>query len=961
MPKTIGLAPHQGTVLWEGDAIVVGATLPGVCAAVQLTARGLRTCLIESGPVLGREVSGAWLDRVPPDNPVCNRLLRLCREQGGSRGDRVDPFVAALAFDRIVEEAGLPALVRIFPVRTLVDAHNRPRGLEVVGRSGRHLMRAPRIVDATPAHTVARAALGLPPADPRVTRRARFAGVGPLPPAGLDITVLGRPATAIPAVWKGECILSLAPDLPDALPESQAALLTYRCLLDAAAELRSSHEAFRGANLVAVAPEFLAEYPDDSEALAPLADTALTPLPWGGDLQARIRQALDVCTRMPADPSRLRPIPVSHGQAPPENRVETCELRTDPARDLETVQLPPATAQLHEPCDVVVAGYGTGGAFAALAAAEHQLKVVALDPAPYPGGMGSAGNIHAYYHGVPGGMQDRLDEQISRRGAAIAADCMGYHPAARAGVLLDHLEQKHVTLLPGHIAIGVVKKGTAVRGVLSVGPDGYHLFPCRIAVDATGDGDLAAAAGAEFAFGREGDGFPQPYSYTPTILREGRLWHRNFDAGWVDPTDTLDFSRAHFEGRRRLWDHGPFTQEQHYCTLAAILGVRESRFIRGNAMVRFEDFLRGRTWPDAVCEMRAHYDNHAIDYGNESAWARRHVTEFGLWRYHCQGAIPLRTLIPRGLDGLLVACRALSVDHDMHQLARMQRDMQKIGEIAGHTAALSVLTGVEPAELGWDELQTVFAEAGLPIPAEPQPQAAVSSDELLDMLDTESAGIAMWRLSRLPPEAAPDWKRFFAQSHPKDKAFRAAVAAALGGHVEAARPTLEQVVAERRREPILGEKAPPAFVVAAMALAEVQAPDSTDRLGTILLEAPLDPPTILLILKGIELAGDPRGADYVRRFVEATRDNSFSMPLWGCSPEWRTSFRFAIELRAEHTVRALGASGNDESVKRYTNHENLLVRRYARRLLALGRGLPENGADTPPPPEHGPDLLILSN
>ncbi len=937
MTGTIELAPHPGTVLWDGDAIVVGATLAGVCAAVELTARGFRTCLVESGPVLGREISGAWLDRAPQDNPVCARLLQLCRQQGGTRGDRVDPLIAALAFDRLVEETGLSALVRIFPVRTLLDSRNRPRGVEVVGRSGRHLIRASRIVDATPGHAMARATLGLPTVAPLcVTRRARFTGVKPIPSAGRDITVLGCPGTVVPAVWEGECNLSLSFDLPDGVSASQAALLTYRRMLDAAAELRSSHEAFRDANLVAVAPEFLAEYPDDAKALSPLAGTALIPLPYGSNLRDRLCRTREICSGLFADPAGLRPLPATVDGPPPETRVETCELRTDPARDLETVQLPPATARLHEPCDVLVAGYGTGGAFAALAAAGHDVKVVALDPAPYPGGMGSAGNIHAYYHGVAGGMQDRLDEQISGRGAAIAAACMGYHPAARAGVLLDALEQEHVTVLSGHVAMGVVKEGAAVRGVLTIASDGFHLFPCRVAVDATGDGDLAAAAGAEFDFGREGDGFPQPYSYTPTILREGRLWHRNFDAGWVDPTDTLDFSRAHFEGRRRLWGHGPFTDERHYCTLAAILGVRESRFIRGAATVRFEDFLEGKSWPDGVCEMRAHYDNHAIDYGNESTWARRHVTEFGLWRFHCRGMIPLGTLIPRGIDGLLVACRAFSVDHDMHQLARMQRDMQKIGEIAGHTAALSALNGLAPAQLDRSELQTVFAKAGLPAPAEPQPQAAAPPAELLDMLDTESAGIAMWRLSRLRPDDAPDWREFFGRQHSPDKAFRAAVAAALGGCLDAARPTLEQVIAERRRDPILGEKAPPAFVVAAMVLAEVQAPDSADRLGTILLETSLDPPTILLVLKGIELAGAPRGAAYVRRFLETVRDKPFSMPLWGCNPEWRTSFRFAIELRAEHTLRALGARGDDGCVKRYAAHDNLLVRKYARRLLGLG-------------------------
>lgn len=932
------LAPHTGTVLWEGDVAVVGATLTGFRAAVELASRGLRTCLIEPGPVLGREISGGWLDRVPEEDPVCNRLIELCGQQGGVRNGRLDPLIAALAFDQVASEVGLQAFVRVLPVRVLADTDRCVTGIEVAGRSGRHFIRVQWVLDAGPGRKLAHRTVELEPGRPRcVTRRARFVAVGDLPESGLKLTIDRNPAEIIPAVWDHECVLSLAPALPSGLPETEIAVRTYGQVLAAAAELRSSHDAFTTADLVAVAPEFLAEYPLSSDVIPSLAGTGLVPLPICSALDEELHGATEICDELASAPATPDPLPGVSSDTGPKAAtwIETCELRTDPVRDLETVELPATPVTVHEPCDVLVAGYGTAGAFAALAAARHGVKVTALDPAPYPGGIGAAGNIHSYYHGIAGGIQDQLDEQISGRAAAIASAVAGYHPAARADVLIDALRRDHVTLLPGHTVLGTVKNEATVQGVLSLDARGYHLFPCSVAIDATGEGDLAAAAGAAYTLGREGDGFPQPYSYTPTMLRNGKLSHRNFDAGWMDPTDTLDYSRAHFEGRRRLWDQGPFTQAEHYLTLAAILGVRESRFVTGGLIIRFEDFLEGKDYPDAVCEMRAHYDNHAMDYANESDWARRHVTEFGLWRFHCQGVIPFRALVPVGVEGLLVACRAFSVDHDMHQLARMQRDMQKIGEIAGHAAAVAVQTGISPAKLEFAEIMKVLKSQGLPVPRKPEPQANVPVPELLDWLKTEDgAGIAMWRLSRLDPARAVDWAAFFQENHAPNTAFRAAVAAALNGHLEAARATLEDVISQRRKEPILGEKAPPAFVVAAMVLAEVQAPGSAERLGEILLGEQLDPPAALLVLKGLELAGDPTGVKYVHRFLEATKDEQFSMPLWGCGAGWKSSFRFAVELRAEHTLRALGDPGDDQRLRPYAQHRHFLIQKYARRLLA---------------------------
>src|SRR5690606_38317111 len=66
-----------------------------------------------------------------------------------------------------------------------------------------------------------------------------------------------------------------------------------------------------------------------------------------------------------------------------------------------------------EETSVAVAGTGTAGALAALAAARHGAAVIALDAAASPGGIGTNGGITGYFHGVPGGMQAGVDEKVN--------------------------------------------------------------------------------------------------------------------------------------------------------------------------------------------------------------------------------------------------------------------------------------------------------------------------------------------------------------------------------------------------------------------------------------------------------------------------------------------------------------------------------------------------------------------
>jgi flavin-dependent dehydrogenase len=897
--SSIFLAPRQASVLWSGDVVVLGATWAGLAAAQACAARGWRTCLLESGPALGTETSAWWRTDLP-DGPCFQRARALAEGKGMPAGGIADVVLTTIAFDQVMAEAGVACFVRVMPTRAVAGEGGLLDGVEVVGKSGRQLVRAKLIIDATPQRGFARNLANQPlHVAGRVVRRLYAAGVS-LPPEGReweapDYHSLGCDwIAASPAAWGGEAIVAFS--MKTSASEGQAQILARSLTLggDLFAWLRTNAPEFAEANLVDVSPgvESVAVIP----ALPGLAAAGVWIAP------EKPAHAADGVATLALSPSI--PLPLAPNGA--GETVETFELFAASEQDLPPCELPAAPARKHEPSDVVVAGYGTGGAFAALAAAEEGLSVTVVDPAPVPGGIGSAGRIHSYYHGLKGGMQDRLDEGILGRGAR-EGKTTGYHPVGRAEVVSQAMaSQAGLTVRAGHFVFGVVRENQRVVAVLSAAEDGYHVFPCQIAIDGTGDGDLAAAAGAPMTLGRVGDGFPQPYSYTPSLVAGGTLRHHNFDAGWVDPTDTIDFSRAHFEGRERIWNWREHTPASHYCTLASIIGIRESRFVQGPLTLTFEDFMQGRTYPDTVCSSRAHHDNHAMDYAEESEWGRRHVIMFGLWQYLLQGDIPYRALLPGDVEGLLIACRALSVRQ-----------------------------GVFPRNVDIAELRAALKTRGIG-PSPTQPVLDLPNDELLARLGKEGeAGLAMWRLAQRTGSEAPDWEAFLSNETDADRRFRGAVAAAEAGiSTPAVLAELGRSADSLETGAPLGRKSPARCIVAALALADIGAPGTAARIGAI-LESDIPVPTdALLLLKALAYLGDPAGVGVVKRFLAASEGKPFLERLWGVSDGCPTSFRYAVEIRAVRTLIALGCRDELSRLDPYLSDPLLLIRRHARRVLA---------------------------
>jgi hypothetical protein len=172
--------------------------------------------------------------------------------------------------------------------------------------------------------------------------------------------------------------------------------------------------------------------------------------------------------------------------------------------------------------DVVVAGGGTAGVVAAIAAARTGAKTALIEAKGYTGGTVTEGGtaIHSYYNlwkafpgvekqqvvrGIPSELIDRMMLLGAATGHAemeIGFDydsvCTALDTEIYKLVTFEMLVEAGVFVAVNTLAVGAVTEGTAVRGVIVESRSGRELFLGRSFVDCTAYGDLAAHAGAEY-------------------------------------------------------------------------------------------------------------------------------------------------------------------------------------------------------------------------------------------------------------------------------------------------------------------------------------------------------------------------------------------------------------------------------------------------------------------------------
>lgn len=176
--------------------------------------------------------------------------------------------------------------------------------------------------------------------------------------------------------------------------------------------------------------------------------------------------------------------------------------------------------------DVCVAGAGVTGLIAAVSAAREGASVLLLEAGPAIGGMLTLGRMTSATGSVRGGIYQELLHNVERAGGG-DAQARYFHGAQQTGMwdpmvmrkaVLELVDSAGVDVLLHASVTGALRQGARVRGLFLQAKRGQRLVLARTVIDATGDADVAAVAGAELQTGREADGLSQPMSSYVRVL-----------------------------------------------------------------------------------------------------------------------------------------------------------------------------------------------------------------------------------------------------------------------------------------------------------------------------------------------------------------------------------------------------------------------------------------------------------
>ncbi|QYY35050.1 FAD-dependent oxidoreductase [Ruficoccus sp. ZRK36] len=424
------------------------------------------------------------------------------------------------------------------------------------------------------------------------------------------------------------------------------------------------------------------------------------------------------------------------------NRVEIPS--TDTVGSERKISLPVREAD----CEILVAGLGTGGSMAALEACKLGRKVLLADSGNVLGGIGTAGQICVYFHGQKGGGFESLDqasETVQHKLGPKILMGLGWLSDSKALALENEYATNSPELLRESIVYAVKTENGRITQASIATPEGILCVRTEAVIDGTGDGDLAVLAGAAYDFGRPVDGLPLSYSQPSMALNteKQKVKTFNFDAGWVDPTDPEDLSRARITAISMYRNVTPWP-EMTLIQLAPLLGLRQSRQIHTRSRLTLQDLLNNTQREDSIGAARSPLDTHSVDFEFED-------DETFFWLWSCKSFRPMTycdmphgVMTPDGIDNLWLACRAAGVTTNAAYAVRMQRDIHRMGEAAAYSAD-AWLSGHTPEEI-IKECQRKLDATGA---RQPVPEAAKESDTAMDplaILDSGEADRHLWRI-----------------------------------------------------------------------------------------------------------------------------------------------------------------------------------------------------------------------
>ncbi|MBS11271.1 MAG: FAD-dependent oxidoreductase [Gemmatimonadetes bacterium] len=405
--------------------------------------------------------------------------------------------------------------------------------------------------------------------------------------------------------------------------------------------------------------------------------------------------------------------------------------------------------------DVVVCGGGPAGVAAAIACVRQGVRTRLIELHGCLGGVWTTGALSWIIDSgnKPGLMAEitaRLNQRDARRLRQEGGKNYAYD-VEEMKLLLDEMCLEADVEVRTHTRVVAAARDTGNRLslVITESKAGREAWHAKVFIDATGDGDLGALAGCGFDMGHPETGAVQPMSLMALVSgirfdevesyvggsmaepkqRLGALMTEiGVAPSYGNPTlfrirddlfalmsnhqygvtcdDAYEITAATIRGRREVHTQvealrklGGIWSQMRVVSTGAQIGVREGRRIHGRYEVTGQDLLEGARFEDAVCRVTMGIDVHSTDP------SKTKIVEAKPHRSRPYD-IPLRALIAKDVDGLLMAGRCISGDFIAHSSYRVTGNAVAMGQAAGICAARAVLSDLPPHEVAWGDVKT---------------------------------------------------------------------------------------------------------------------------------------------------------------------------------------------------------------------------------------------------------------
>ena len=381
--------------------------------------------------------------------------------------------------------------------------------------------------------------------------------------------------------------------------------------------------------------------------------------------------------------------------------------------------------------DVIVIGGGPGGFSAAVAAAKDGADTLLIERYGFLGGMATAGLVNPFmsYKLKDKKLTSDVFNKLIKRletNKALHKNEQIFDDEKMKYILDEMVKDYNIDILFHTLFVDADKKGNSIDKIYIENKSGRMSLSADVFIDATGDGDLAARAGAQFELGRNSDNLCQPMTLCfrvggveqglhPGELREhlteimveakeqnlieqpredvllfgtlqDSVWHFNTTRIVGESGIEADkLTEAEIEGRRQIKElmqlfkeKSPYFKNAYLLKMASQIGVRESRRIIGKYIIDEKDVINARKFSDGIAR-----SNYNIDIHNPAGTGTV-LKQLPPNDYY---EIPFRCLVSDKLNNLVIGSRCISSTHEAHSSLRIMPVVSGIGEAAGCAAA----------------------------------------------------------------------------------------------------------------------------------------------------------------------------------------------------------------------------------------------------------------------------------